>query len=65
MNILRIISISLLQNVRISRSGQGKGTLFRNIQKTGRCKDKRMIFLYAGAYLSLAYAEQRKPEFLY
>ena len=28
-------------------------------------KDKRMIILYDGAYLSLAYAGQQKPVFLY
>jgi hypothetical protein len=36
-----------------------------NAMKIYKTKDKRMIILYAGAYLFLAFAGQRKPVFLY
>ena len=38
---------------------------FNPKRECNKYKDKRMIILYAGAYLSLAYAQQRKPYFLY
>ena len=51
-----ILNARNLKEINYSRFG------LTNLTNT---KDKRMIILYAGAYLSLAYAGQRKPVFLY